>query len=426
MPTPNFKPRTLFTRDNLQILRGMNSECVDLIYIDPPFNSNVVYQGLSGKMGSKHEEKVDVFSDVWRLTEEDNALHQSMKEEHRCIYEVIEACEFSFGKNMKSYLINMTVRLFEMERILKPTGSFYLHCDPTASHYLKIVLDCVFGVKNFRNEIVWCYGGRGMAKRWFNKKHDIILFYSKSKDHFFNTEGASRPVAEEHVGRYNKVDAEGKKYARIKNKDGSYSNIYLKDVVREDWWNIPYVRGAEATGYPTQKPLELLERIIKASSNEGDLVLDAFCGCATTMVAAEKLKRKWVGIDMAPIARHLVRKRLIDDVFVGAPLIKEYEPILRTDIPEREDVEKGEQEKDIKEVLFILQEERCNGCCHQFPKRSLTKDHIVATSKGGQDIDSNLQLLCGFCNSTKGDRTQEYLLKRLDELGIRDIEQAEC
>ena len=155
-------------------------------------------------------------------------------------------------------------------------------------------------------------------------------------------------------------------------------------------------------------------------------MFDAFCGCATALVAAEKLKRQWIGIDIAPIAQHLVKKRLRDEVFVGAPLTKEYDPILRTDVPEREDVERVEHGGDIKDVLFASQEERCNGCCHQFPKRSLTKDHIVPTSKGGQDIASNIQLLCGFCNSTKGDRTQEYLLKRLDELDIRDITQSAC
>ena len=403
---------------------GMNSECVDLIYIDPPFNSNVVYQGLGGKMGSKHEEKVDVFSDVWKLTDEDNALHQSMKKDHRCIFEVIEAVEYSFGRNMKAYLINMTVRLFELYRVLKQEGSMYLHCDPTASHYLKIVMDCIFGVKNFRNEVVWHYFKPNSGRRNFPKNYDTLLFYTKSDQYTFHYDAITVAYDEKAIKRYDKVDEDGRRYKIYNNKDGTQRKAYLKDGKAENVFAIPFVQGTakERTGYPTQKPLALLERVVQASSNEGDIVLDAFCGCATALIAAEKLKRQWVGIDMAPIARHLVRKRLVDEVFVGAPLAKEYDPIFRTDVPEREDVEKVNVTKDIKDTLFVLQEERCNGCLHQFPKRSLTRDHIVPKSKGGQDVDSNLQLLCGFCNSTKGDRTQEYLLKRLDELDIREIE----
>ncbi len=207
----------------------------------------------------------------------------------------------------------MALRLRAMRRVLKDTGSLYLHCDPTASHYLKLLMDAIYGRKNFRNEIIWCYGGRGMAKRWFNRKHDIVLFFVKNfKKAKFSTTGAGRPVAQKHVGRYNKVDEDGRKYARVLNRDGSYSNIYLKDsVVMEDWWNLPFVRGNEYTGYPTQKPLALLERIIKASSNEGDTVLDPFCGCGTTVHAAESLGRKWVGIDISKFSSGLIRDRIL-------------------------------------------------------------------------------------------------------------------
>ena len=208
-------------------------------------------------------------------------------------------------------LAYMAIRLIECHRILKGSGSIYLHCDPTMSHYLKTTMDCIFGEKNFQNEVVWCYGGTGRSERRFRRKHDVILFYSKGPDHFFSFEGASRPVNPEFVGRYNKVDDQGKRYARIRNRKGVYSNVYLNNVMREDWWDIPFVRGKESTGWPTQKPLALLNRIIKASSKEGDLVLDPFCGCATTCVAAEHLGRKWIGIDVSPEAHKLVRDRLI-------------------------------------------------------------------------------------------------------------------
>lgn len=195
-----------------------------------------------------------------------------------------------------------------------------------------------------------------MAKRWFNKKHDTILFYSKSENHFFNADGASRPVAEEYVGRYNKVDPEGKKYAGIKNKDGSYSSVYLKDVVREDWWEVPFVRGNEGVGYPTQNPLALLERIIKASSNEGDLVLDPFCGCSTTLVAAEKLGRKWVGIDVSPYTKYFVKDRMEKE------LDKNISPIFLNDISGRTCINKEELTAyEHKKKLYEEQQEKDGG-----------------------------------------------------------------
>ena len=268
---PNFKNRTLFTRDNLHIMQGMNSECVDLIYIDPPFNSNVIYQGLGGKMGSKHDEKVEVFKDIWKLTKEDEVLHESIKEEHRCIYEVIEASQFSFGKNMKSYLINMTVRLMELHRILKATGSVYLHCDPTASHYLKIILDCIFGAKNFRNEIVWCYKSGGASKKQWAKKHDIILFYSKSDEWTFNEQKEKSYMG---IG-YNT----GNKNVTLYKDEHFEARGHYTLVNGKDWWTIGMLATSskERTGYPTQKPLKLLrEDIIRQAVTRAMLCLTRF------------------------------------------------------------------------------------------------------------------------------------------------------
>lgn len=222
----------------------------------------------------------------------------------------------------------------------------------------------------------------------------------------FDAEGASRPVAPEHVGRYNKVDDSGRHYARVKNRDGTYSNIYLKDVVREDWWTIPFVRGKETVGYPTQKPLSLLERIIKASSNPSGLVLDPFCGCATTCVAADALEREWVGIDISPKAAELVRSR-IDD------LTREITP--RTDIPQRTDIGKlpPYNSPENRKRLYGDQGGDCNGCGTHFEPRHFEVDHIISQNKGGTDHIENLQLLCGSCNRIKGDRGMEYLRAKL-------------
>ena len=431
----NVENRTIFEGDNLHILRGIDSETIDLIYLDPPFNSNKTYEAPIGS-----EAAGAAFKDAWTLSDLDNAWHGELAEYEPALYSAISAAEFSHSKSMKAYLIMMGIRMLEMRRILKPIGSIYLHCDSTAGHYLKTMMDSVFRHQNFQNEIAWCYGGRGMSKKRFNRKHDTILFYGKSNQMFFSPEGASRPIAEEHVGRYNKVDDQGRRYARIKNRDGTYSNVYLSDVVREDWWEIPYVRGNESTGYPTQKPLALLERIIKASSNANDIVLDPFCGCATTCIAAEKLQRQWVGIDLSPKAVELVQLRIERDL--GLLATGELKPIHRTDIPTRlvpdeprqihaetlfgtqSEIERVLSEVELrqyrsyKHTLFGLQEGKCNGCEVLFPFRNMTIDHIMPRSRGGTDDPDNLQLLCGACNSTKGNRTQEELIQALRTNGV--------
>ncbi len=386
----------------------MNSASVDLIYLDPPFNSKANYAAPIGSRAAGAE-----FKDTWDLDDVNLAWHGEIKHEYPGLYALLQATQDIHGDPMMSYLIYMSIRLMEMRRLLKPTGSIYLHCDWTASHYLKLLMDSLFGVRCFQNEVVWCYGGRGMSRKRFQRKHDIILFYGREREPFFNREGASRPVAAEHVGRYNKIDSGGRRYARVKNRDGSYSNIYLKDVVREDWWKIPFARSPESTGYPTQKPLALLRRIILASSNEGDTVLDPFCGCATACIAAELEHREWVGIDISSKAADLVKDRMEREVglfFRGAH---------RTDIPQRTDIGKLIPYNDTRNKKFLYGEQGgyCNGCQTKFDLRHFHVDHIIPRAKGGTDHITNLQLLCAHCNSVKGTRSHEHLLACLTDKG---------
>ena len=196
----------------------------------------------------------------------------------------------------------MAIRLIECHRILKNTGSIYLHCDPTMSHYLKILLDCIFGENNFRNEIVWGYHAGGASKKYFPRKHDIILLYGKKAGE-----------ATHNIIRVPYRDS----YAYQENHDDRMGVYHPDGKMLHDWWEISLISSLakERTGYPTQKPLALLERIIKASSNEGDVVLDPFCGCATTCVAAEKLKREWVGIDISKLAHKLVNDRIKQEIY---------------------------------------------------------------------------------------------------------------
>ena len=306
---------------------------------------------------------------------------------------------------MKSYLIMMAVRLLEMRRLLKETGSTYLHCDPTASHYLKMLLDAVFGSGEFRNEIVWCYRGGGSPKKDFGRRHDVILRYSRTKNYGFFSDAIRIPYQAEGIKR-----TDDAMWGKHKGTNKVYKPHPIGKVP-EDWWpmNILNANDPERVGYPTQKPLALLDRIIRASSNEGDMMLDPFAGCATACVSAERLGRQWVGIDISEKAAELVQVRIRKEV----DLFHNFKPILRSDIPKRTDMGTLPSYRTNKHRLFGRQEGLCKGCLTLFPFRNFTVDHIVPQSKGGSDHLDNLQLLCGACNSLKGDRDQAYLRARM-------------
>ena len=432
-PAMNVKNRTLFIADNLDILRGINSDCIDLIYLDPPFNSKRQYRA---PIGSPAEGAT--FKDIWTDADIKSEWHGEIAEHNEELYQIIQASEAVYDKSMKIYLMAMAVRLFEMQRILKPTGSIYLHCDPTASHYLKLVMDSIFGKKNFRNEIIWRkYGGRkNNAKSKFSTQNDILFFYAMSDKSSFQTlyEAHSK---EEIAKKYKHIDDNGDRYrlawGRQYQLTGQQRRIYLKDSPGRAIGNLWTEDGlqlntssSERTGWPTQKPLALLERIIKASSNEADVVLDPFCGCATACVAAEQLGRQWIGIDISDSAEVITKLRLQDEVDKQSALWNPLEDILvQTDAPVRTDRTETTPQRQHpkahvhKHELYGKQEGKCIGCNHYFPFRNMTMDHIVPQSKGGTDAKANLQLLCNACNSTKSTRSQSEFIGILREQGIR-------
>ena len=452
----NVQNRTIFSNDNLPILRGIDTESIDLIYLDPPFNSNRNYAAPIGSDAAGA-----AFKDTWTLSDVDNAWHGEIADREPALYQGIHAAELTHGKGMKSYLIMMAVRLLEMKRVLKNTGSIYLHCDPTASHYLKMLMDTVFGKNNFKNEIVWnsATGAKNNTKSRFGREHDIILFYGTPKSKF-NVQ--YEPLSEDYLkSHYTYTDEDGRRFradnlnapstgghryeflgvtrnwrmpeeqahqwlteGRIVHQSitpGSrvripsykrYADESMGRPALDNWTDIGALnsQAKESIGYPTQKPIALLDRIIKASSNQGDVVLDPFCGCATTCVAAERLQRHWIGIDISPRAVNLVRIRLEYEVGLLGDVIH------RTDIPKRS--EKLPNYRTHKHTLYGKQEGLCNGCRTQFPFRNMTVDHIVPQSQGGTDHEDNLQLLCGACNSTKGQGTQAKLISRLKTQGV--------
>ena len=292
--------KKLYYSDNLPVLLEMDGESVDLIYLDPPFNSNRAYNIIwSDDLG-----QTTAFEDTWSWSPECDVQLRDI--EHLEARSILNALVDAMGKvQLCAYLVNMAVRLIEMKRILKPNGSIYLHCDPTASHYLKIIMDAIFGSKNFQNEIIWCYNVGGKSRKRWARKHDVILFYSKSDKFKFygNAVGIPRDTGTKSFGGKIGFDEKGRHYQdKIVKNTGKIYRYYLdKPKIPEDWWadiNSLQSGSKERLGYPTQKPLELLERIVKASSKEGDIVLDPFCGCGTTIAAAEKLKRHWIGIDI--------------------------------------------------------------------------------------------------------------------------------
>ena len=400
---------TIFTGDNLDIMRSMDSASVDLIYLDPPFNSNRHYKAPIGSEAAGAE-----FKDAWTFEDTKEAWWGLIADEHPAIYKVIDAAGDVGNEGDKAYLIYMAMRLLEMHRVLKPTGSIYLHCDPTMSHSLKMVMDAIFGRKNFLNEIVWCYRGAGYPKKSFGRRHDLLYRYSIGSEYTFNLDDVREPYADTTVERF-------KHYIGNKRKGGDFGVQKLNPLGKhpDDWWQIqPIAPSAkERVGYPTQKPLALLRRVIAASSNEGDVVLDPFCGCATACIAAEELGRQWIGIDISSKAAELVRIRAEKEL---TDLLGSQKRIFainhRTDIPVRADHLKPPS-RDINHTLFGRQEGKCNGCNFSFPFHNFTRDHIVPRAKGGQDTDDNLQLLCARCNSVKGDRTMEYLVAKLTDEG---------
>ena len=401
MSTPNFKNHTIWTGDNLPIMRGLNSESADLIYLDPPFNSEKKY---SAPIGSKAAGAA--FKDTWTLDDVDRLWLLLLRDKDPVLYHVIEGARLVHGNGMASYLSMMAQRLGEMKRILRPTGSIYLHCDPTASHYLKMLMDAVFGRVQFRNEVIWHYRRwTGKAKR-FQRLHDVVLFYSKSKDFVFNplytdyTEGSKERKEQGVLHRFK----QGESPHLV-----SVGKIDEKGVSENDVWQIPFVAPSakERVGYPTQKPLKLLERIIQASSSEGDMVLDPFAGCATACVAAERHGRQWLGIDISGKAAELVQVRIRKEI----NLLHKFKPIHRTDQPYRTDLGKLPPPSAHKDLLYGKQSGQCGGCMVMFHTRNLTLDHIVPKAKGGTDHVENLWLLCGACNSSKGTKSQAEFLK---------------
>jgi DNA modification methylase len=323
---------TLYYGDNLDVLRRyIKDESIDLIYLDPPFNSNADYNVLFAEQdGSRAAAQIKAFGDAWRWDMASARAYAEMIEAGPSrVARAMMAFHTLLGESdVLAYLAMMAPRLVEIQRVMKPTASIYLHCDPTASHYLKLLMDAVFGVEKFQNEIVWSYKRYTASSNRFQRLHDVILFYKNGETSLFNDireeYGSKSGKADSHY----KQDEDGRWYRWQKRRGQEPYKIYLSEGRRPgDVWEIPVINASakERLGYPTQKPEALLDRIIKASSNENHVVLDPFCGCGTSIAVAQRLGRRWIGIDITHLAISLIKARL-HDAYDGA-IDKDYNVI---------------------------------------------------------------------------------------------------
>jgi site-specific DNA-methyltransferase (adenine-specific) len=310
---------TLYYGDNLEVLRQyIKDETIDLCYIDPPFNSKRNYNQIYNNIGSEDRAQAQAFVDTWTWdSHAEEGFGQILNNEGNRFtpqtIDLIAGLQKVIKKgSLLAYLVSMTLRITEIHRALKPTGSFYLHCDPTASHYLKLVLDSVFVPHggDFKNEIIWHYKRWPAKSRHFQEMHDVVFFYVKTEgNNTFSvllqplTEGTNKRWG----GQKSKVEfIEGVRQVTQKTEEKSLG------APMDDVWDIPVInsQAKERLGYPTQKPEALLERIIEASSDEGGTILDAYCGCGTTIAVAQRLKRKWIGMDITYQSIALILRRL--------------------------------------------------------------------------------------------------------------------
>jgi site-specific DNA-methyltransferase (adenine-specific) len=319
----------LFLGDNLEVLaRHVGDASVDLVVLDPPFQSGKDY-GLARRTRGCGQPTEPVFTDTWRWGPEADDSYRRVAESRSDAAVTLSALRTILGESdVMAYLAMMAPRLIELRRTLRPSGSLYLHCDPTASHYLKVLLDGVFGAECFRNEIIWRYRRWPTKARRFQRMHDVLLFYTASDAgiHTFNTLYGYETLAASTLKTFGtkrqRADfSSGHRKPGIEQAESSgppLSDYWedpsqpLPDAPLSDGWEIGVIAaiGKERTGYPTQKPEALLERMVRASSRDGDLVLDPFCGCGTTLAVADRLGRRWIGVDISPVAVDLAAKRL--------------------------------------------------------------------------------------------------------------------
>ncbi len=426
----------LYYGDNLEILRNhMADDSVDLIYLDPPFNSNRDYNVIYDNALAQTKAFGDTWSQV-SVQDLEYLIYEGEPQRYSIIHSTFDGLKQllylgggGVDKSMYAYLLNMGVRLVEMKRTLKPTGSIYLHCDPTASHYLKILMDSIFGRKNFKRELIWSLktasGYKSQVKGWI-RGHDTIFYYTKSKDFHFNK--LFKPHNQDYIKRFRKIDENGRKYRDDRTGDRVQYLDETEGVMFTDVWDdlMSFQQNSasvEYMGYDTQKPEALLERIIKASCPKGGVVFDPYCGCGTTIAVAQRLGIKWVGIDITYIAVDLIQQRLIDKFY------------LRDDFAKATDKQKEKAKKqflndtrifgipkDLESARKLARETKGDYVRKEFEKWAVFSVGGVYSEKKGADggIDGYFYIY-DFNEHNKAIKKACYIQVKSGKVGVKDI-----
>ena len=386
--------RKLFYGDNLEIMRRyIKDETVDLCYIDPPFNSKRDYNQIYNNIGEEDLAQAKAFVDTWSWDKlAINGYNEIISNDGGDFttetVNLIMGYHSVLGEGpLLSYLVSMALRITEIQRVLKNDGQFILHCDPNASHYLKTICDAIFVAQggDYRNEIIWSYESGGRSKQDFGRKHDILFRYSKSKKFHFDGKGLGitrADVRQNHMKRG--VDKDGRAYSSIKSAGKIYKYYDDEPVIPSDvWTDISHLqqKDPERLGYPTQKPEKLMSRIIKSCSEDGDTILDAYCGCGTTIVVSEELGRNWIGIDITYQSIALMLKRLEDGFGLDI----------------ENDVELNGVPKDVRsaEALANMKDDRTRKEFEKWAALTFTGNRAIINDKKGADkgIDARISFL---------------------------------
>ncbi len=423
----NCKNRTVFIGDNREVMLGLNAEIADAIITDPPFNSGQMRKDDTVKIDKKKSAglpyPVDedgvaarAYKDQWKIGDISRSEMELIKYKDKDLMRFCQIIGNQHSDGMEAYLLMMASRLLLCHELLKETGSIFLHCDHSANGYLRMLMDFIFGKENFRNQIVWYYKNASRGKRNWAKSHDTILYYAKNAEHVkFNRDGILVPFESGMTAwRYSKGGQADKEMPKGKTPDNVMCIPSLNTMAKE-----------RCKGWDGQKPLKLYTRLVRACTNPGDLVIDPFCGCSTTLIAAENAGCEWIGIDINPERITMLNEQLgkltTQDLWKGkVHIIKDKRkfPKRKDNKPPKKEIEK------LKDQLLVIQtksEDRnyCEICKHRFPPEYLELDHKhPKANRGGWEIH-NLQLLCSRCNRCKGStKTNEQVRKELGEKGL--------
>lgn len=440
---PSTDSKWFWVGDNLEIMDGLESNIVDLIYLDPPFNAKKNFVNIFKVKNKKIRLE---FRDIWNPSPDDNIIMEIINEKNQYLHDYINTIGDVAGLKFKSYLTYMGIRLLEMHRILKRNGTIYLHCDKTVGHYLKGVMDCIFGINNFRNEIIWYYGKMAKVGKNFSSNHDTILRYSKSGNYKFQPIKATESEYKKRFARYlkgnrvhygsvknskdklvlSRIEKIKEKLGRkLKDKDVLF-NFDKEFKIQSDVIYVPKIKGnaAEWLGYPTQKPLDLLKKIIQSSSKKNDLVFDPFAGGGTTLVAANELDRRWIGCDIAgasvPILNGRIKQgvRSAQSITIGKGTKKKVSTSVHypSNLPDRKRKSETVASRKLRNILAYEQIDKakfeCPGCGESLTLKHFHVDHRIPKSRKGSNSKENRMLLCGPCNLSKGKKTWEEWKKQ--------------